>query len=329
MGQYKVPQNVEAEDHILGPLTFKQFIYMMVGGGWAILCFAVFRTVPFAMVVIGLPPTLLFLLLAFFRRDGQDFEHLLVAMVGFFSATHYRLWVKEPVAETFHITPTPQTAEISQRNPAQVISELEKLATLIDSRGWNIPVSQDTGSHLTMPTTQHQERIVAPVAPKPTANDAPHSDMLDLQHSPLAQDLSKLLEQSAAEVRQQAVAQMTNPAPAQAGMPAPAAAVAAGTAATSQVPITASVSHFTNPAAAPSVAPAPAYAPTQPLQSISGVTAAPSNDILRLATQSEGLSVASVAAQATRINPMTVPLTPAAPAPAAPTAPSGPMVEQQ
>lgn len=263
MGQYKVPQNVEAEDHILGPLTFKQFIYMLIGAGWGIMCFAIFKSVPIVMVVLGAPPFILFMLLAFFRRDGQDFEHLLVAVVGFFSATHYRLWVKEPVAETFHITPAKKVAEISQRNPTQVISELEKLATLIDSRGWNIPVNQDTGSHLTMPTTTQAERIIAPAVPTPTPQDTPHTDMLDLKNSPLAQNLAQLLQESANDVRQQAVSQMASP------------------------------------------------------QSISGVTAQPSSDILRLATQSEGMSVASVAAQATRMMP-SIPQTPA----------SGQMVEQ-
>lgn len=289
MGQYKVPQNVEAEDHILGPLTFKQFIYMMIGAGWAILCFAIFKSVPIVMIVIGAPPTILFLLLAFFRRDGQDFEHLLVAIVGFFSATHYRLWVKEPLAETFHITPTKRAAEISQRNPAQVISELEKLATLIDSRGWNIPVNTDTGSHLTMPNTAHEDRLVAPAPP--VANQplqTPHTDMLDMQNSPMAQNLSALLQQSANDVRQQAMTQMAAPS----AMPA-----------------------------APVNGMQPANQAAPSAQSISGVTAYPTNDILRLATQSEGMSVASVAAQATRINPVVnsgiVP------------AQSGQMVEQQ
>lgn len=297
MGQYKVPQNVEAEDHILGPLTFKQFIYMMIGMGWGVISFAVFKSLPVVMVIVGGPPVLLFLLLAFFRRDGQDFEHLLVAIVGFFSATHFRLWVKEPLAETFHVTPTPKTQEVSQRNPAQVISELEKLATLVDSRGWNLPVTQqsarDTGSQLTMPTTTHQERIVAPAAPAPS--EAPHTDMLDLQNSPLAQNLAELLQQSAEEVKQQAVQQMTNPGATPVYQPAAPITLPVIT------PPTAGVTHFAQPGAT-QLNPAP-------IQSISGVTAYPSSDILRLATQSEGMSVASVAAQATRINPVSVPVT--------------------
>jgi hypothetical protein len=257
MGQYKVPQNVEAEDHILGPLTFKQFIYAMIGFGWAFICFALFRSVPALMIILGFPPAMLFLLLAFYNRDGQDFEHLLIAMVSFFAQPRRRLWVKEEIVETFHIEPTKTSAEITQRDPAQVMSELEKLATLIDSRGWNKPVDPGTGSHLTMPTATHEDRLVAPTPPAPHAPDEPPTDMLDLQKSPLAQNLAELLRQAAEDVRQEAVSQMAVPG----GQIAPAGA------------------------------------------SVSGVTAQPSNDILRLATQSDDLSVAQVAAQATRMNP--------------------------
>lgn len=262
MGQYTVPQNVEAEDHILGPLTFRQFIYMMIGLGWVIITFALFRKLIAGFIVIGVPPAILFLLLAFFRRDGQDFEHLLVAVVGFFAAPRKRLWVKEETIETFHITPTEKKTEITQRNPQLVISELEKLATLIDSRGWNLPQAPEVAPQLIMPSTPASARIIQPDATPSTPIMAPRTDMLDLQHSPLAQNLSVLLQQSASTVRQSAMANMTPGA----DLPQP--------------------THFVTPA-----------------KSISGVTALTQDDILRLATQSEGMSIASVAAQATRLSP--------------------------
>src|ERR1700722_1930999 len=139
MGQYKVPQNVEAEDHILGPLTFKQFIYALIGFGWGAVSFALLRWSLPLLIIIGFPPAMLFMLLAFYTRDGQNFEQLLIALAGFFAASRKRLWVKENIAETFHVQAVKPPEEMSQRNPTQVRSELEKLASLIDSRGWNLP----------------------------------------------------------------------------------------------------------------------------------------------------------------------------------------------
>lgn len=39
MAQYQVPQFIEVEDKIFGPLTLKQFIYLAGAGGLALLCF--------------------------------------------------------------------------------------------------------------------------------------------------------------------------------------------------------------------------------------------------------------------------------------------------
>jgi hypothetical protein len=204
MGQYKVPQNVEAEDHILGPLTFRQFIYALVGFGWGAICFAIFRKVPVLLILIGFPPTMLLMLLAFYTRDGQNFEQILISMADFFAAPRKRYWVKEEIAETFHIEPTKQAAEITQRNPEEVMSELEKLSTLIDSRGWNKPPDRATSQ--IVPSTKHEDRIVTP--PTPHAPDEPKTDMLD-QKSPLAQNLAELLRSAAEDVREEAMNQMT------------------------------------------------------------------------------------------------------------------------
>jgi hypothetical protein len=257
VGQYKVPQNVEAEDKIIGPLTFRQFVYALIGFGWGAISFALLNRLPAVLIIIGFPPTMLFMLLAFYTRDGQNFEQLLIAMVGFFAASRKRLWVKEDIAETFHVEPTPHVAEVTQRNPAQVLSELEKLATLIDSRGWNIPPVP--GNNVTLPTTQHSDRIVAP-PPAPHAPDEPKTDMLDLERSPLAQNLAELLREAADDVREEAMNQM-------AAKPTRRAALAGAD------------------------------------SSISGVTQAQSDDILKLATQNDDLSVSQIAAQATRMAP--------------------------
>jgi PrgI family protein len=258
MGQYKVPQNVEAEDHILGALTFRQFIFAMIGFGWAAICFAIFRKIPAVMILLGFPPTLLLMLLAFYTRDGQNFEQILIAMVGFFAASRKRYWVKEEITETYRVEPAKHIAEVTQRNPDEVMGELEKLSTLIDSRGWNKP--PDIATSQIVPATKHEDRIVAP--PAPHAPEEPKTDMLDAK-SPLAQNLSELLQNAAEDVREEAMNQMTTRPTA--------AAKRALTAAQNSVNV--------------------------------GMTPAQSGDILKLATQSDDISVSQVAAQATRINP--------------------------
>lgn len=272
MGQYKVPQNVEAEDKIIGPLTFKQFVYALIGFGAALLSFILFKSLPVVMIIVGAPPTILFLLLAFYTRDGQNFEQLLIAMVGFFANSRKRLWRKEEIIESFHIEPKKVIAEQSQRNPAEVRSELEKLATLIDSRGWNQPAPAET--NLAMPTPHLNDRLIAPTAPAHDASQPKASeDILDLQHSPLAKNLAELIEEAAVDVRQEAIEQMQAMHTAAGRRQATATAAAnAATAATAQ--------------------------------SISGVTTPSQDDILKLATERDDLTVSQLASTAGRIAPL-------------------------
>ncbi|GAC1369616.1 MAG: hypothetical protein NVSMB39_1650 [Candidatus Saccharimonadales bacterium] len=200
---------MEAEDKILGPLTFKEFIYFMIGFGWAALTFAIFRTIIPAFIIIGLPPTFFFLMLAFFHRDGQSFEQILVALLQFFAASRRRTWRKNDEIETFHVESAAPVMENTQRNPAEVRSELEKLAHLIDSRGWNHPPEADTT--MQMPFTAHADRIVPTPPPVPHAPEDIPTDILDLQKSPMARNLAELLEAAAADVRVEAMQRMTNP----------------------------------------------------------------------------------------------------------------------
>ncbi len=69
--QFQVPQFIEVEDKIFGPLTFKQFIYLGGGAGAAYILwriFPVYLSGPLILVVGGLAAAL-----AFFRFNGRPF----------------------------------------------------------------------------------------------------------------------------------------------------------------------------------------------------------------------------------------------------------------
>jgi hypothetical protein len=295
MGQYKVPQNVEAEDKIIGPLTLKQFIYCLIGIGWALVCFLIFRSIPAVMVVLAAPITILFLLLGLYQRDGQNFEQYLVALVGFFSQSRKRIWTKEPIVESFKIEPVKATLEQSQRNPVEVRSQLEKLATLVDARGWAEQHDEQgvlAADQVLAPQAQ-TDRLIAPEALSGGATITQadgQDDVLDLQHSPLAQNLTALIDQAANDVKTEAIESMK----AKANQPAAAKAAPPPHAAVTPPPTPSPVSATPTPAVAP--------APTAP--SIS-VTPLVPNDILKLATERDDLTVSQLAAQATRVVPLT------------------------
>jgi hypothetical protein len=67
--KYQVPQFIEIEDKIFGPLTIKQFLY--VAGG-AALCFILWNFLPFYISIFFIIPIgSFFLALAFYKRKKE------------------------------------------------------------------------------------------------------------------------------------------------------------------------------------------------------------------------------------------------------------------
>jgi hypothetical protein len=80
MAQYQVPQFIEVEDKIFGPLTLKQFIYLAGGGGLALLCFTLLPlllALPLAGIAVGIGAAF-----AFYKVNGRP---LIVATEHAFS----------------------------------------------------------------------------------------------------------------------------------------------------------------------------------------------------------------------------------------------------
>jgi hypothetical protein len=213
MSQYTVPQNVEAEDQIIGPLTFKQFVYALIGFGWAVLVYAAFNKIIILMLALILPVSGLFLMLAFFRRDGQNFEQLLIAMVGYFGNSRKRIWQKDASLTTLHIEPKKAAVVAIQRSATEIHGDLERLSQLIDSRGWNKQQTASQTNELLRQQAAASDRLIMPQAPTEEevaaeAETEPTTDMLDLQNSPLAQNLAGLINQASEDVRREAISQM-------------------------------------------------------------------------------------------------------------------------
>jgi hypothetical protein len=137
---YKLIQDIEAEDKILGPLTLRQFIFAIVGVFFFYLCFfSVTKGVPF-LLIIFLPPALFCAFFALpFGRD-QPTEIWALAKLRFWFLPRNRIWNQSGVKELVTITVPKKVEPILTDGLSQteVKSRLEALANTIDSRGWAI-----------------------------------------------------------------------------------------------------------------------------------------------------------------------------------------------
>ncbi len=108
--QYQVPQFIEIEDKIFGPLTFKQFLYVAGGSAFG---FIIWSFLPrFLAIIIGGPIVMFFMMAAFYRVNGRPFLHFIENFVKFSFSKKIYLWKKKEFV--------PQMGKRAEAKPAQV-----------------------------------------------------------------------------------------------------------------------------------------------------------------------------------------------------------------
>jgi hypothetical protein len=92
--RYQVPQFIEIEDKIIGPLTIKQFVYLAGGAG---MSFVAFRFLP---LLLALPVIaviiVLSLALAFYKVNNRNFIDLMESVFSFYTKERLYIWKKMP-----------------------------------------------------------------------------------------------------------------------------------------------------------------------------------------------------------------------------------------
>lgn len=136
MATYKVPQDVEADDKLLGPFTFRQFIYLMIVGGCIMLAVGLFQIYPI-LAVIPIPVILFFGVLALPIKKDQPMETYLAALWSFYTKPNKRYWLPGQSESTILITAPKKVEAPRARNLSsdEAGHRLSFLADLVDSEG--------------------------------------------------------------------------------------------------------------------------------------------------------------------------------------------------
>ncbi|CAN5623828.1 hypothetical protein BH23PAT1_BH23PAT1_0890 [soil metagenome] len=234
MATYKVLQDIEAEDKLLGWLTVRQFIYAVMVVG---MVFAAFRLALIHPVLVApfLPPVLLFSVLASPFGGDQPSEIWLLAKVRYFLKPRRRIWDQSGMKDLVTITAPKKIERILTNNLSQteVRSRLQSLADTIDSRGWAIKHigPNPYGQPAYALNQSDSERLIdasSITQEVPNYDTQDVDDMLDEQNSATAQQFTQMIASSEQARRQQAVSQMrpatAAPLPATTAQPSPPAA---------------------------------------------------------------------------------------------------------
>jgi hypothetical protein len=219
VGTYKLIQDIEAEDHILGPLTLRQFIFALIAAFCFYLCFIVTTKGAAFLLILFLPPGLFFGFFALpFGRD-QPTEVWALAKIRFWFKPRNRIWDQSGVKELVTITVPKKIEHVYTDGLSQleVKSRLSALADTIDTRGWAVK-NVNVGSYMsnTMVAPDNSDRLLdinaMPVA-VPEETTLAREDILDERNNPVAQQFDSMMNQSSQQHHQLLMAQMSQAAP--------------------------------------------------------------------------------------------------------------------
>lgn len=93
--RFQVPQFIEVEDKIFGPLTVKQFIYLAGAGAVA---FIFWKTMPnFIAIILGAPFVALGVALAFYKINNRPFVSIIESFFKYVVRNRLYIWKNKEV----------------------------------------------------------------------------------------------------------------------------------------------------------------------------------------------------------------------------------------
>lgn len=135
MRQFVVPQFIDVEDKIIGPITIRQFLLLIVCG---LFLFLEFKLSDMALfVVLGLPTFAIFGTIAFFKVNGMPFHYFLLNIIQTLKRSPIRVWSREMEMSAKPGKTAAKSREKTALPPPKNIttSRLSDLALIIDTGG--------------------------------------------------------------------------------------------------------------------------------------------------------------------------------------------------
>lgn len=139
MAQYKVPQDVEADDKLIGPFSFRQFVYLLVAGGLVALAVGLFQLFPL-LAIIPVPFAFFFLALALPLKKDQPMETYLAAIVSYHLKPRTKFWMPGQKESPILITAPKIVEDVRTRDITgeEATHRLSFLADIVDTGGYAI-----------------------------------------------------------------------------------------------------------------------------------------------------------------------------------------------
>lgn len=134
--RFQVPQFIEVEDKIFGPLTLKQFIYLAGGCGLSFVIYVFVHNLIFSLIpiiaVLAISATL-----AFYRVNNRPFINVMESAFKYFFGGKLYIWKKEEKSQ-------PKDAETAIKDAKNYASIM--IPKVADSRlkdlAWSLDIKE-------------------------------------------------------------------------------------------------------------------------------------------------------------------------------------------
>jgi len=136
MQQFVVPQFIDVEDKVLGPLSVRQFIILLVGAGILFLLFNIMGLIEFVFAAILV--MLLLFVFAFVKINGRPFHFFLLSLLQTFRRPSLKLWTKDVERYQFkgEVGPKKQGMQyVPKQKMPLTTSRLTQVSLVVDTGG--------------------------------------------------------------------------------------------------------------------------------------------------------------------------------------------------
>ncbi len=142
--KFQVPQFIEVETKIFGPLTLKQFLYLAGGAGASIVLYSLLPF--FLMIIFAAPIVALALALAFYKLNNQPFVRVLENAIKFYLSGRLFLWKKTPNEDNKSVSVDKEgilkTAGIQTSGTTGYVPKLTQ--SKLKDLSWSLDINKET-----------------------------------------------------------------------------------------------------------------------------------------------------------------------------------------
>ena len=140
--KFQVPQFIEIEDKIFGPLTFKQFIYVAGGVGISAIFFIFLPR--FLAIILALPVIALVAALAFYKVNDKPFVNVVESFVKYTLTNKLYIWKKEKKA--------PVSRGAAEKKPVEQVQVPKLSESKLKELTWSLDIKENQN-----PVTHEEE----------------------------------------------------------------------------------------------------------------------------------------------------------------------------